>query len=149
MEQQIAGTDPRIPAGFDEVIARGMAKRPNERYQTATELAAAARHALSGPAAPPPVPPTVVDHGRLWEAPGPRAPMRPGPVSPLIAGPQQRVANPHSDEATPPAQCWSSPGRWRGRLPVEMFKERELNPRYQPLRRGAVPTNSPLVSRLR
>lgn len=58
MDQQIAGhlsLDPPKPtslkpdllAGFDDVIARGMAKKPEERYQTTTELAAAARQALS------------------------------------------------------------------------------------------------------
>ena len=40
--------NPAIPAGFDEVIARGMAKNASNRYQTATERAAAARRALSG-----------------------------------------------------------------------------------------------------
>jgi hypothetical protein len=38
---------PEIPAGFDDVIARGMAKNLDDRYASAGELARAAQHALT------------------------------------------------------------------------------------------------------
>src|SRR5215472_6692740 len=38
-----------IPKGFDAVIARGMAKKPEDRYASAGDLARAAHDALSGP----------------------------------------------------------------------------------------------------
>ncbi|MEU1205718.1 serine/threonine-protein kinase PknD [Nocardia sp. NPDC005825] len=37
---------PDVPAAFDAIIAKGMAKEPDDRYQTVRELAAAARAAV-------------------------------------------------------------------------------------------------------
>jgi serine/threonine protein kinase len=61
MEQQIRGhltldppkpsaVNPVVPVGLDEVIAAGMAKEPDQRYQSARELATAAQQALTAAA---------------------------------------------------------------------------------------------------
>jgi serine/threonine protein kinase len=59
LEQQLAGhlvappprpsaMNPALPKGFDDVIAKGMAKDPDKRYQSAGELAEAANAVLHG-----------------------------------------------------------------------------------------------------
>jgi sugar lactone lactonase YvrE len=53
----VTGTRPDLPVGFDAVVSKAMAKRPEERYPSAGALSQAlgeaARGELAGPAAPP------------------------------------------------------------------------------------------------
>ncbi|OBG66452.1 serine/threonine protein kinase [Mycobacterium sp. E1715] len=52
--------NPRVPTAFDEVIARGMAKHPDDRYSSAGALGRAAKRALQGESSTPPQPDTVL-----------------------------------------------------------------------------------------
>jgi serine/threonine protein kinase, bacterial len=86
LEQQFAGhysaeppkptvLDPAIPAGFDEVIARGMAKDADRRYQSAIDLAVATQRALSPTLSGRPLAPAACD-------PAPAATRQPSPDVP-------------------------------------------------------------------
>ena len=44
-----SGIEPSLPAGFDEVVAKAMAKDANDRYPTCRAMAMAARAALTSP----------------------------------------------------------------------------------------------------
>ena len=111
LEQQYAGhvftppprpssTNPDVPAEFDRVTDKGLAKDPDQRYATTVELARAARDAAPSPiprrGTPPPTapespsgaPPTVIDTGATQ--PPPAAPSsaqtRQDPTAPVASG---------------------------------------------------------------
>ncbi|WP_310786156.1 protein kinase domain-containing protein [Mycobacterium sp. Z3061] len=74
---------PGIPVGFDEVIARGMAKEPERRYRSAGELGAAAQRALGTPVPSPSWTPQAAPPTQPWSPPAPTAAptmQRPPPV---------------------------------------------------------------------
>ena len=75
-----------LPAALDAVIARGMAKRPDERFATCAEFAAAAGQALADPGAGQPFPTSA--QTRTYP---PNSPFTPAPGFPIagngVSGP--------------------------------------------------------------
>ncbi len=126
-EQQLAGhlsappprpslTQPGVPPAFDAVIATGMAKDPNQRYQTTLELAKAARTALTAPTIPIPQP---TEPAPTAEAPasavfGTQAPTAHAGVAP--PAPVHGAPTHYTPPAPPPAPEPSAPRhRWSRR----------------------------------
>jgi serine/threonine protein kinase, bacterial len=111
-----SASQPLVPAPVDEVIAKGMAKEPNQRYATTIELADAARDAITVPLQRPTAPPTRVRATEpasgptlLDDATRPASQQRPPGWPPV---PQPRPAD-RRPPATPPRQPW-----WRRRAIV-------------------------------
>jgi serine/threonine protein kinase len=101
MEQQIAGhltldpprpstQRPSIPAGFDDVIAHGMAKDPEQRFQSARDLATAARDALAGR------PSLTAPTTRPASPPPPQTPTQPPPPTRRPPVPNYAASQPHT-----------------------------------------------------
>ncbi|MUL67343.1 hypothetical protein BOO86_22910 [Mycobacterium sp. CBMA 234] len=87
---------PTLPWALNEVIARGMAKDPNARYQTAREFAAAATAAVAG------VGPVQAPPGHLPPPPGPQSwtPHHPTPPGGVMTYPSGQFSGPYP--AAPP-----------------------------------------------
>jgi serine/threonine protein kinase, bacterial len=97
-----------VPAGFDEVIGHGMAKAQEERYQTAKELATAAREALTegpGPVA-----------SQAGPATAPERPAADGGSEPTLASIQPRdVGQPANEIVEPTSRVRALTRMFRGR----------------------------------
>lgn len=114
-----SNTNPDIPSSLDMVIARGMAKNPGDRYETAIELARDARSALTATTVQPtlrmqPAPAAYVhptprpDTG--WRQPPPQPPPRqPPPPPPRPPAPPPPPQNVHPTMARPVIPAASLP----------------------------------------
>ena len=92
-----------IPAGLDEVIARGMAKQPQYRYASAGALAAAAQAVIGSGAFAIPPSPTTGGSATSWRQGPPTAPTRPG----MAWGPAGPAAPPGMPPGSLPPYPWA------------------------------------------
>jgi serine/threonine protein kinase len=95
----VAEVNPHVPRALDEVVARAMAKRPEDRFPSAGDLGRAAQAAASGAPAP------MVEHSVATGAAATGAPDSLGPTRRAV--PSMRPASPSTE---PPAPSFTEYG---------------------------------------
>ncbi|MBF6163660.1 serine/threonine protein kinase [Streptomyces gardneri] len=106
----LSSVRPGLPFALDGVLAKAMAKRPDDRYGSCAEFAAAAKQALTGSSAPSmpvvggPRPVTGPPHPTTGPRPttGPQIPTTgsPYPVGHYVSGPGHQTHAPHTSGPT-------------------------------------------------
>lgn len=105
-------TNPRIPAALDEVIVRGMAKEPDDRYGSAGAFGRAAERALRNTRTIPDRPEEALTQEAPWMArpqPGPPPQPQPRTQPPPQPRPQPPAPPPFQPEAAKPPRRWLVP----------------------------------------
>jgi serine/threonine-protein kinase len=95
---------PELPAGLDAVVATALAKDPDARYATVSELSAAAKACLAVPSLPRAAEPRLVEPTRTTEAPTSTAATR--PVPPPLAETAHAPAEADRHQPAPVTRRW-------------------------------------------
>jgi serine/threonine protein kinase len=101
---QPSAINPRVPAAFNDVIARGMAKDPDDRYGSPGALGRAAQRALGATSSGPSTGPSAITQAAPVKPPA-SAPGNSGPTLPAWQVAQQHSPSPQQP-ATSQARPW-------------------------------------------
>jgi serine/threonine-protein kinase len=124
----------QVPGAMDAVVRKALAKRPDERFQTADEFAAALRGATERPD-------VAAEATLLAKAEPPQVAPRTPPTAPTVASPEAKAIstsdgaakvalpqNAHADDGDC-RRCGRHRRRRRGRLPAKRAMPRKLRKR--------------------
>lgn len=104
-----SNTNPGLSRSFDMIVAKGMAKNPAERYNSAVELARAAQDAVTGPISIPAPPPPMRQTNRG------RPPQQNGSGATVQTQAPRAVATARPDWSGPQSQTAPAKPLWRRR----------------------------------